>query len=930
MIKRIVIALALIAVSFLALHFLIGFDNLVSAGGGSRQPVQPVTQSPPSIVVGGAERGDKSPIAISLSGPFELEPKVEIPMPDGSRRRLRRYSFKAEDSATVSADLLHLDRVTVLVYRIDEEAKPPAEEHVATVTAREALVQLGRDAEGRPSIREDRDMDLADVVVTSTPASRLRDTRLTIARAKVRQDDEGLFLRTPDDQEPFTVTMGGEDPLAITGRGLDAFLPKQQANPHGELRLDVAHDPDVVRGELRLHGAGDLRYREDVADGTGHLAMRGGVTASGLLANRGRSPAIARGDTLDGFLCRYRDTNAGGTQHALWNGLLLRGTPASVDVADMELRCTEIIARPALGGEPAQITASGDPTFEDRAHHQSLRAAQRIHLVDLQRSLAPLYGMVGFARARLGTLPRQLVLFEGAATVDDHAQSTSLTASGGLRALRGEGGLGVALGLGTVHVDSQHFELDGDQGCLIADAAGSQRIRLGPPLADPQHAFHVREKRAAGDRIPAMELAGHGICEMLRSADRSVVVTVRDPTADLEVRRGDDVASLISTLDASIAPDRTLRSLVATGENCTLDSRFATPRGGEERGRATGRRIEIPDGRRLVVSGAPAELQRASGGRLTGLRFDAIPFAERAPAAIVRGSPARIEAMPLRARRDGDGSAETLELEADRLVFLPSLLPTMVLRAHGLSPRSWPGFVRPHVIAEGRDGAVRSTRRDARGEQTGSSRGDLLILRPDSGAALLFGAPAELAQRAGEGRGFVARAARLRGTFGGDRERIELMMDEAMQPQIDLLGQGGPSGLGDVRLIASVPILLDGDRFAADGRVTVHGLDPTGELDPDGLDLSARYLRGTLDRSGAVKSLDSATASMSWRGMQAFADRIRVDVTKRMIEIEAKEPDGAWLESGGFRNSWTLLQIDYETREMRGWGGRGHRQRSDG
>ena len=924
MIKRILLALILVAAALGLMHLVIGFENFASGGSsGSTEPVRQTGSRVPGVVVGTTDGDAGSAVAVSVSGRFEVEPKVERTLADGSRKRLRRYRFVAEDSGMVSADLVHLDRVTVLLFRIADDLSPPVEEHVATITAREALVQLGRDSEGKPSIREDRDMDLAEVVLVSAPGSKLRDLRLEIGRALVRQDSDGLRLRTPNDRQSFTLTSGEGLETKMTGRGLDGFFPRVDGDPSGTIRFDIAHDPDVTRGGLHLRADGKLEYREDVATGVGVMDMRDGVVVDGVGAQLGETSASATGDVLHAILQRSRPSGgASGTERADWRALTLRGSQAKLTANGIELSCDELITRPAIDGQPAWFTARGAPVLTDPIHKRTFTAERRIHLVDLTRLLAPLHRVVGFPAPRLGMLAQRLVLFEGIATVDDRSQGVVLSASDGMRVLQSDAGLHLVRGAGKVRVDTPRFGLESDRGFLLTRNGDTERVRLGPSTPDATHRFDVTAK---GDPERTATLGGHGACELFRNADESVRIAIRSPGSDVTMTSGTDEVRNIETLDALLGALGVIQSLVATGAVCEIESMVPLRSGTPERLKATGQRIESFDGRGIAVIGTPAEVIWSGGGSLVGGRIDIRPYANSMPAVVVRGTPAQVVGLPLSMRTGAstEGSAtvntESIDLESSRITFLPSLLPSMVLRAHGIGARSYAHVARPHVIA---DGAVTLRRLDHAQAQVGIARGDRLLLRPDADAALLFGTPAELSRKETSGRVIVARGDRLRGTLHTGTARIVLEPGPSSAPEIDFLGPSADSSFGDLRVISSVPIVLAGDHLLVDGAVRVLGLDEDHEIDPDGMDVTAMRLDAELDpATGGVRVMNAINATMDWRGMKAFAERVTVDVTRGMVEIESRNEEGAWVELGGWRHHARLIQIDYETREMRAWNG---------
>lgn len=938
MIRRVALAVVIAAAALALLRWVIGKDDFASSGvDPSNSPVKVGTGTPPNIVVDTTADGKRNAVGISVDGRFDFTSTVERRMPDGSRIFAKRYVIHADDSATVANDLARLDRVTADVFRIDDGEGEPKSVAVATITARVALVQLGRDAAGQPSIRADRDMDLTDVVLVSAPGSSLRDLRLAIDRVLVRQDEDGVHLRTPDDRMPFTLSFGGEQPMAMSGRGLDGFLPGLRGegdtrDAQGQLRLDVAHEPVVTRADLTLRARGKLRYLEDLASGDGRISMHDSVVVEGVEAVQGApGTAKAYGDELEARIQRTSRTADDGSERAdpmkpstaRWRAMTLRGQRARLVVQGFELSCDSLVVTPALDGEPALFTAEGTPTLDETAERGlRFRAERRIHVVDVARWIGPLHRAVGFPSPRFGALAQRLFLFEGASHVDDRAHAITVDASEGLSVLRGDAGLDLVRGEGDVRVLGAELELSGNRGFLLTRGPSGERVRLGPAKVDPSHRFHVLERSTAA---APMTLEGEGACTFHRHPDGRVTAKVESPAGTVRIVRGTTTVAAIRTLDAELRDDGRLASLRATGAPCTLDAEFLDEKGRREAARATGTSVESGDGRSLTLFGAPAMVVRANGGRVRGARIDVTPFSGQAPAIVVSGVPAQVDDVRVaRSDRGADAAtpeSESLSLDAERIALVPSLLPPAVLRAHGIPSRSWANPARAQVLA---NGALDVRRRDVAGNELGSASGDRIWLRPESESALLTGLPAVFRERDASGREFVARAERLRGFRRADGTPYVIVEPngEAL-PEIDVHGSGSGSSVRDLRVVASVPIVLDGDRLLVDGEMRLRSMRPDGSVDPEGLDVSAAGVEATLDRTeGTLRTLHARDARLVWRNVRAGGEDLRIDVPRTTIEVEGDSATGAWVELPGQRHRGGLVRFDYESRELRVWGPR--------
>jgi hypothetical protein len=925
MIRRLLLAIVLIVVALGVMHFAIGFENFASTGsGGSKKPVESSRRPPPEIVIGNPDGDRNSAVAVSMRGRFQIEPKVEITLDDGSRRRLRRYRFVAEDSATVSSDLVHLDRVTVDVYRVDRTTNPPSEKAVAKIVAREALVQLGRDEEGRPSIREDRDMDLADIVLTSIPGSSKSDIRIAIARALVRQDDDGIHLRTPNDQVPFEAKLLGAGEVTMTGRGVDGFVPRGEDAVGGTLRIDIANDPVVRSRAGTLQASGKLQYREDVATGFARLTMRNAVRISSEFAD-GKT-VTGEAEELIALLQRNTAAPAATVEplasgDGAWRNLLLRGAPVRVAFDTFVVRCAELVVRPSLAGEPAVIVADGNPQLDDPARGISVRCKGRASLIDLERWLAPQHRLAGGNPLRLGFLARWLLRFEERTTLTDHGKETTIVADDGIRILAGDAGLAIVRTPSAATMASPELLAECANGFVYSRTALGERMELGEDPAAPSR-FRVETVPTKGQPIV---VAGTGRCRIERSAQGSVALDLRSAIADVTVDSDRGKALGVAALEAVLEGRDVVRSIVASGPAVEFTTTIAVGKGQSEAIRTLGERIETWDGQRLAVLGSPARVEREGGGTLLGGRIDVVPHTIGQPAIVVRGTPAEVRGAWTKQAVDAVG--ESAELSSRRITFLPTVLPRAVLVAHGLGARSTVAITQPAVIA---DLDVQLARSDAAGVGQGRSRGDRLFLLPSSGAAMLHGSPAVLERLEPSGRRLLARGDRLRGVQDAGGSRIELWPGESSAPEIDLLAPAaapdavgeaaGGSDLDDLRVIASSPIVLTDDELLVDGTSRILSLRSDASIDPLGLDVTTLRLRAAFDRTtGSVQSLAATHASMLWRGMRAFAEQLTIDVPRHQLEIHSSTDDGAWLEMNGWRYTGGMIEVDYRTREWRAW-----------
>lgn len=439
MMRRLVVAILLIAAGLGVLHFAIGFENFAKVDGGPQDEPIRRTHDERGLDGGvrvGGDDDETAAISVSGSGEFRDVEREEHVLPDGSRLRLRVYELVAEDSETVADDLVRLDRVTVRFFRIETEPAPPHEVLEGSLTARQAFLQFEKDEEGEPSIREDRDMDLRDVVLESTAESRIPGLRLVVERLLVRQTEQGIDFRTPTEDVPLELTLAARDGevTSLRGRGVRGVLPPRSDAPGAVLEIHVSSSPVFVHGGSSIRARGPLDYVEDVGSGLGELALRDDVVLEGLPGDDGEAAdGHARGERLAGRLLRPRpdarsDPDRPRSSRVAWSDLVLAGDGARrVELVQgtMRLSCDRLAVHPAIDGEPAVFIAEGAPSLTDPtlppATAPRFRAADRIHVVDVARYVGGLHRAFGDPAPWLGRLAGRLVIFEGRAS-DDRAR----------------------------------------------------------------------------------------------------------------------------------------------------------------------------------------------------------------------------------------------------------------------------------------------------------------------------------------------------------------------------------------------------------------------------------------------------------------------------------------------------------------------------
>ncbi|HEX6811481.1 MAG TPA: hypothetical protein VF384_07650 [Planctomycetota bacterium] len=554
--KRLLAFLLLLGGGIALLLLAIGDEAAVRANGSSRT-------APPAPPATGIEikQGSRVGATVSSSGSFRKPHYRTIVLPDGREKKEETFILNAKDSKTVDAGRQQLDGVEVQLF---EDGK-----HAADLLARQAFVELGRDANGQPELQRDKDVDLRDAVFVTRPDSRMPGVRLEIGDARARVGDLELVIKTAPEQ-PVLLVVGGaaeggadgrpaepEDKRnarrrgTLRGKGLEARLPRDARSEMQRAEILIRRDPVLETGGAVVQSRGSMRYEEDMKAGTARvtladgvqLDLRRGVSMSGLgdvksTADDGSGMlSHVRGDQFTGWLLRSRQLVEGRERNELvWRRLMVTGAPASVDVAGGRLHTPRITVLPGPFGEPFLVTAHGG---ESRVEQTTLRegskqkelftgvSPQRIHLARPADFAGPLHRSFGFPEWTLGPLnDLRIVAFEGGSRI--HSASSTLEASDGLQAFGSEGSdHAIARGFGNVRIE-QKAKKDGDadlvatgnDGFWLRTTEDSELLRLGPPAADLADERASWRSHRYDVQHGGMSLAGQGAAQFERTGER--------------------------------------------------------------------------------------------------------------------------------------------------------------------------------------------------------------------------------------------------------------------------------------------------------------------------------------------------------------------------------------------------------------------------
>ncbi|MFK7739517.1 MAG: hypothetical protein AB8H80_04270 [Planctomycetota bacterium] len=603
--KRLLAFLLLIAAGIVALKVAIGDEQAVQASGDQRPNKPKKPDGPPGVRL----QGGKIDAQLTQHGALELPRWREIDLGDGRVRREEVYVLFAEDSQPIGEGVQQLTGVQLKLY---DDGK-----HSATVAAREAFLELGRDASGKPTIDEQKEIQLRGTLVTTEPDSRMAGMRLELGDARVIVGDTDVQLTT-DPKQPVSLTIAGKKPATLTGNGAQARLPRGGRNSGGLQRTDIIilSDPHLHAQGVDVTATGRMRYVEDMVSGAAQITVDDNVEldlgdalrlpiASGYRstqpsegsdsspATRDAKPSVIRGDQFTGWLLRTpRErrkkpaapeklaapaTPAADEPAIQWQRLMLVGAPAVVDVPGVRVETPRITVRPGPLGDPAIITAHGGPS---RIEQTELRAGssqehpvvgsapRRIHLIRPGEIAGSIHRRFGFPAWSLRSLQQQqLVVFEGAAQLDSGTRE--LHASNGMVVVRrDERTTGVVHGLGTVTVRERglvgrdgkpqpELVASGSNGMLLVVGDDEERLRLGPVLNERRRDW--REHRY-DVRYGTSRVRGLGACSVVHRGEHTSL-ELRAPFDEIEADFGAEgtrlrnVRQLLATLDGEKLTD---------------------------------------------------------------------------------------------------------------------------------------------------------------------------------------------------------------------------------------------------------------------------------------------------------------------------------------------------------------------------------------
>lgn len=967
--KRLLLFLLLLALGFLVLRLALG-DELMAGGGNANAPgTGERTRPRPEPPVGEPIRVQQDGTELQVRGGFTIAPPGRrVPLPGGGVEFQRVYELTCRDCVPADGGRHRLDGVSMKLFDRGE--------HLANLTAASAIVEMQVDQARAHSLRESKEIELEDAVVTAVAGGRLPPLRIAVGRVRVLVDDEVVALHTPDENTPVEVVVDGERKGRLAGRGMRARMPKDRAAALGRLDLLILHQPTIAMDGVDLAATGQLHYVEQIDTGTAMLSVDGdvAVTLAGtrLAAvadpdTKGPAATTVRGDRLHGWLQRTRragakaDDGAADRDAIVWTMLRLLGSRAKVETPDLELESPRLTVLPGASGEMASITADGGPSaLRQKRGGATFQSPRPIHLVRTVATCAAVHRMFGFPAFTLGPLQDlEIVTFDGASSVDA-GDGVTVAADKGLHLFRQQStaasGQFVARGFGNVviaHGDGrERVEARGNSGFVLWRTAAGDEIVLGrdDPRADQQFAL------VQGD----MRLEGNGAARLVRGTDGAIQVRLRSDRPTIGGTFGEGLAS--GNQRAS-----TMLGRLRGADHLTIELRPRHPGAEPELDAflAGGVATEVEfdrQGRHLLAKAARIERLDTNSFRLTSPsstppsiampadadgntgslrapRIDIHRVAARSlmvDATAADGELARVDAN---LRLPGAAGRTVLSTTAQRLRLLPFVLGPAALPRHllGLSP-SLTGILTgsiggPWLLA---DGDVRTELVDP---EHGTLQATCHLLAASAGARslLLLGdadhdRPAVLDRVENGERTVTATGARVRVVAETGGERIAVLTtfpgkQGLVPPTVQF--RGAPAGEGKAgtargwirgQCRGEIEVLPDAVLFH--GPVTANSLRPDGSDEPDGMQITAQQMQMARNRETGelVHVVAAGGVAFAWRRLEAHSRRVELDLRRELCIVE--DPDGATLRLGALRFAAPRIEANYGTRSVRTFRGR--------
>jgi hypothetical protein len=951
-VKKLLVFLVLLALGAVLLKLAIGDDPVVAkAPNPAEQRQTPATQRTPGL---GVQQG-KVGASVGQRGALLLPRYRTTRLPDGSERHDTAFVLKAKDSQPIREGLQELIGLEVTIFDDRREA--------ALLTASRAFVEITADANGRPSLREDKELDLRDVVVVAQPGSRLAGLRAELPLARLRVADDAVYLSTPSPDDPVTVEFAGEYRGKLTGKGLRAKLPQNDSADATNTELTILGDVRATTDELQLTSQGPLRFTDQPLRGCAEVHAEDRVAATwtpagGIRLPDGRTVADGTvhllGERFSGWLMRgkFADERGRIRDSAAWDTVQVVGEPATLRGPDTSLTAPRLTAIAGWSGQPAMFAAHGGPARIELAEvaGRDARQAQwlrgplvgtsptRIELYSAAADLAALHRNLGFPLWTVRPLATAGLVAFGDRTRLQSA-NTQFDAADGLRAMHfGSTETGVlASGRGAIELQQaavgslrQPVHVRGTDGFVLRAGQLHEHLQLGPATPSDAHEFAIT--------TGTTRLAGTGACELERDA-AGTRVRLRSPGGRIAAEVPDQQLALteITALDADLADD-VLRRVAARGGPIAV--RFVRD---QETLEARADRIEqLPDGGWVLLPGELAanatlptlrRLSRTATGEASAdgtataraPRIELHHLGEGAWLVDARGDadrPANITGEFVEA----DGRRTNLEVDAARLRLLPYLVARDAAWFRGSAGNAW---------LLGDDVSRLFVVHPEHGELHGS--GHRLLLSQGAAAASLFGDPGQMTparlERRRDGKVVALSGAQVR-AYQDSEVRLQALRafpgrSAILPPQVTLQQPRGANTFAALRANSDGDIDVRPEQVVFGGPVRAHSLRDDGSVDPLGLHVVAEQLQMQRHpKTGEILLVRGRDIHIDWAGVRGRSREAELDL--RWQKCTARDPDDAEVVlPDGQRFVAPEIEIFYDRMEVRCHQGRFSRQVPD-
>ncbi|MBK8099116.1 MAG: hypothetical protein IPK26_18565 [Planctomycetes bacterium] len=952
--KRVLAFLLLVAIGSLLVWWAAGDEQPVDAkGGGDGAAVESPPRQAPQPGVVPVKQGTTE-IGIAVSGALELRAP-------GRRERVgdrvlehRAYELRCRDSRPLGDGRQQLDDADMLIF---DRGRP-----AARLTAKTALVELGRDQNGSPSLRQDKHVQLRDAVLAAEPGARSGPFRLEGGQIRARLADDAIVLETERPTDPVTLVVGGERPASMRGLGLEARMTRDSDGAVVQVEIAILQQPRIEAQAIAVAAQGRMLWVEQVRAGTALLTVDRDVLVTmrsgAAMAGKALAAATVRGDHLSGWLRRERlaapTPGERARESATWRLLRIEGQPVRVQAEGLDLATQRLTVVPGSSGQPWLFAAGGASNTLTQTDPRTGRAAtfstsRRLHLVLPGERIGAAMASFGFPRSALRPLyDTRIAVFAGE-TQADVGDGTSLTASRGLHVFKTEGSEALAArGFGIVHVEraaagnDEQLVLDGNDGLWLLRGAGGETLRLGPPdLAAANSATHQYVLQHGDLRV-----TGSGVCRLERDPAGRSFAHLRAPTPAITVRSGTDPFELTNVDRLDLRTDgKRIDDLTAGGPPL----RVAAAR---DDWRLTAAATEIrkigPHAWRLQPATAIGAVAVDPEHVLPGLDFmrrrqdgSAESVALRAPGIEIHavghrlalldaiGSTAAAVSLRGTVQRDPGAPVSKIAATAARVRFVPFAITPLALAAHGAGlPRGLAMVVHrtaalPWLLAD----QVQELQIEDSDHGVITGHGERLVVAAGADAGLVAGdpeslRPAEVRRRGAGGREVVAHGARVR--FQRAEERLVVLptfpgRSNFLIPDVELRGGGASSSAWtDLRAHCRGEIEVLPDAVAFRGPVTAQGLLPDGSADPAGLQIATEQLELRRNaRTGEVQRLlATGDVRLDWPRIRARCRELEIDlawqrcIVRDPIGAEVWLPDGQYFRSRHLEANYTTLSVD--------------------